>query len=66
MDSAGNTRIYTHAEHWSMALVWRVARNAFLQVRAGLKQRAKVEPCTSKGIMGDDCERRVVGTLREA
>ena len=37
-----------------------------LQVLAGSRQRAKAEPRRPKGIVGDDRERRVVGTLRQA
>ena len=64
--SAGNTRIVAHAEHRRTALVWRVAGDAFLQVLAGSRQRAKAEPRHPKGIVGDDRERGVVGTLRQA
>ena len=66
MDSAGNTHVTAHTEYRSTALGWRVARDAFLQVRAGRGQRAKPEPCTSKGVVGDDRERGVVGMLRLA
>ena len=66
IDSAGNTRILAHAEHRRTALVWRVACDAFLQVLAGSRQRAKAEPRRPKGIVGDDRERGVVGTLRQA
>ena len=38
---------------------------AFLQVLAGSRQRAKAEPRRPKGIVGDDRERGVVGTLRQ-
>ena len=64
--SAGNTRIVAHAEHRRTALVWRVACDAFLQVLAGSRQRAKQEPRCPEGIVGDDSERGVVGTLRQA
>ena len=64
--SAANTRILAHAEHRRTALVWRVAGDAFLQVLAGSRQRAKAEPRRPEGIVGDDRERRVVGTLRQA
>ncbi len=60
IDSAGNTRIGAHAEHRGTALVWRVACDAFLQVHAGSRQRAKPEPRHPKGIVGDDRERGVV------
>ena len=39
---------------------------AFLQVLAGGRQRAKEEPRRPEGIVGDDRERGVVGTLRQA
>ena len=64
--SAANTRILAHAEYRRTALVWRVAGDAFLQVLAGSRQRAKVEPRHPEGIVGDDRERGVVGTLRQA
>src|SRR5262249_5284636 len=66
IDSAGNTRILTHAEYRCAALVWRVACDAFLQVLAGRPQRAKEAPCASKSSVGDDRERGGVGTLRQA
>ena len=66
MDSAANTRIVAHAEHQCTALVWRVACDGFLQVLAGSRQRAKAEPRRPEGIVGDDRERGVVGTLRQA
>ena len=66
IDSAGHTRILAHAEHRRTALVWRVACDAFLQVLAGSRQRAKPEPRHPEGIVGDDRERGVVGTLRQA
>ena len=47
-------------------LVWRVACDAFLQVRAGSRQRAKAEPRPPEGIVGDDRGRGVVGMLRQA
>src|SRR5262245_19106842 len=49
-----------------MALVWRVACDAFLQVQTGSRQRAKEEPRHPKGIVSDDSERGVVGLLRQA
>ena len=49
-----------------MALVWRAACDAFLQVQAGGRQRAKAEPRRPEGIVGHDRERGVVGTLRQA
>ena len=49
-----------------MALVWRVARDAFLQVLAGNRQRAQAEPRRPKGIVGDDHERGGIGPLRQA
>ena len=64
--SAANTRIEAHAEHRRTALVWRVAGDAFLQVLAGSRQRAKAEPRRPKGIVGEDRERGVVGMLRQA
>src|SRR5438067_10340748 len=64
--SAGNTRIVANAEHHRTALVWRVAGDAFLQVLAGSRQRAKPEPRHPEGIVGDDRERRVGGVLRQA
>ena len=66
MGSAGNTRILAHAEHQSTALVWRVTCDAFLRVLAGSRQRAKPEPRHPKGIVGDDHECGVMGTLRQA
>src|SRR5438874_1379348 len=53
IDSAGNTRIVAHTEHWSTVLVWRVACNSFLQVLAGRRQGAKGEPCPPKSKVGD-------------
>src|SRR5262245_21107911 len=53
-------------EYRSTALVWRVEGDAFLQVRAGSRQRAKPEPRRSKSIVGDDRERRVISGLRQA
>jgi hypothetical protein len=47
-------------------LVWRVAGDGFLQVRAGRRQGAKVDLRQPKGIVDDDRERGVVGTLRQA
>ena len=64
--SAGNTRIVANAGRRSTALVWRVAGDACLQVLAGSRQRAKAEPRHPEGIVGDDSERGVVGTLRQA
>jgi hypothetical protein len=48
------------------ALVWRVAGDAFLQVQAGLRQRAQPQPRRPEGIVGEDREHGVVGTLRQA
>ena len=61
-----NTQILAHAEHQCTVLVWRAACDGFLQVQAGGRQRAKVEPRQPEGIVGDDSERGVVGTLRQA
>ena len=55
-----------HAEHRRTALVGRVAGNAVLQVLAGRRQRAKPNHVDPKGIVGDDRERGVVATLRQA
>jgi hypothetical protein len=55
-----------HAEHRRTALVWCVEGDGFLQVLTGSRQRAKVEPRKPEGIVGDDRERGVVGTLRQA
>src|SRR5712691_4722637 len=66
IDAAANTRIKAHAEHWSTVLVWRVACDAFLYVLAGSRQRTKPHPRRPQGIVGDDSERRVMGTLRQA
>ena len=66
IEPAANTRILAHAEHRRTALVWRVACDAFLQVQAGSRQRAKPQPRYPKGIVGDDRKRGVVGTLRQA
>jgi hypothetical protein len=64
--SAANTRIDAHAEHQRTALIGRVAGDAFLQVRAGSRQRAKPQPRRPKSIVGEDGERRVMSTLRQA
>jgi hypothetical protein len=61
-----HTQILAHAEHQFTALVWRVACDGFLQVQAGGRQRAKEEPRRPEGIVGDDRERGVFGTLRQA
>ena len=66
MDSAAHTRVLAHGEHQRPALVWRVVCNAFLQVLAGRRQRAKAEPRHPEGIVGEDRERGVVGPLRQA
>src|SRR5215831_7175738 len=66
MALAANARILARAECRNTVLVWRVACAAFLQVLAGIKQRAKVQPRHPKGIVGDDRERRVMGLLRQA
>ena len=50
--SAANTRILANAEHRARGAVWRVACDAFLQVLAGSRQRAKEEP-RSRGHVGD-------------
>ena len=63
---AANARILAHTEHRRTALVWRVACDAFFQVLAGSRQRAKLEPRPPEGIVGDDRERGVVGALRQA
>ena len=52
IDSAGNTRILAHAEHRRTALVWRVACDAFLQVLAGSRQRAKRATTSTQGHSG--------------
>src|SRR5215470_3028740 len=66
MGSTANTQILANAEYRSPALVWRVVGDGFLQVLAGRRQRAEAEPCPSESMVGDDHERRVVGTLRQA
>src|SRR6266540_3502088 len=66
MGLAGNTQILANAERRSTALVWRVVCDAFLQVLASSRQRTKGAPRTPEGMVGDDSERRVVGTLRQA
>lgn len=48
------------------ALVWRVARHGFFQVLAGRRQRAKPAPRYPEGMVGDDRERGVGGTVRQA
>jgi hypothetical protein len=55
-----------HAEHGRTALVWCVVYDACLQVHAGSRQHAKLTPCPPEGIVGDDRQRGVVGTLRQA
>ena len=65
MDSAGNTRILAYAERRSTALIGRVACDAFLQVPAGSRHRAKVEPRSPQGLMCEDSERGVVGLVRQ-
>ena len=62
--AANNPRSW--AERRSMALVWRVACDAFLQVLASSLERAKVEPCLPEGIVGEVIEIGVVGALRQA
>jgi hypothetical protein len=66
MKSAGNTRILANAEHRSTALVWRIKRDAFFEMLAGRRQRAMPQPRQTEGPVGDDSERRVMGTLRQA
>jgi hypothetical protein len=61
---AGHTWILAHAEHQRTALLWRVAGDAFLQVLAGRRQRAKPPPRRPKGIVSDDREREIVGLVR--
>ena len=53
---------------WSTgsALVWRVACDAFLQVRAGSSKGAKEAPRHPKGMVGDDRKRGVVSMLCQA
>jgi len=66
IDPTANAQILGHTEYWQPALVWRIEGDAFLQVLAGSRQRAKPEPRRPKGIVGDDRERRVVGTVGQA
>ena len=61
--AAAHPRILANAEHRRTALVWRVAGDACLQVLAGRRQRAQAEPRHPEGIVGDDRERGVVGTV---
>ena len=66
INSAANTGILTHAEHQSTALVWRVACDGFLQVHTGRRQRPQEEPSSPEGKVGEDSERRIMGTLCQA
>src|SRR5262245_55010340 len=43
-----------HTKYWSTVLVWRIAGDAGLQVLAGSRQYAKVEPRQPEGLVGDD------------
>ena len=63
---AGNTRILAHAEDRRTALVWSVTCDAFFKVMAGGRQHTKAELRKPKSIVGNDCERLIVGTLRQA
>ena len=64
--AAGHPRILAHAEQRRTALGGRVAGDAFLEVLAGRRKRAQAEPCRPEGIVGNDRERGVIGTLRQA
>jgi hypothetical protein len=64
--SATNTQIVAYAECRRTVLVCRVVCDAVLQVLAGRRQRAKPPPRYPKGIVGDDRERGVMATLRQA
>jgi hypothetical protein len=55
-----------NAEHRRTALIWRVVGDAFLQVLAGSRQRAKPPPRRPESMMGGDSKRGIVGTLRQA
>jgi hypothetical protein len=52
-----------HTEHWSMALLRRVACNAFLQVLASSRQYAKPEPRLPEYKVSNNNEHRVVAPL---
>jgi len=66
MDAAGHAWILASAEHQHTVLVWHGMCDGFLQVSAGRRQRAKIEPRHSEGIVGEDSQRGVVSTLRQA